>query len=197
MKKVILSSIFMLSVFVGHAQHETGSLTVQPKVGINLANYAGGEGGSNIRLGGVAGAELEYQISDIVSLSGGLLYSMQGAKGTTYTELGNVDATLKVNYLNVPVVCNIYVARGFAVKLGVQPGFKLDSKVTASNYGVSATVDLPGLKSVDFSIPIGLSYEFSNFVIDARYNWGVSKVVDEANDKNSVLQFTFGYKFAL
>lgn len=197
MKKIILSSIFMLSVFVGHAQHATGSLTIQPKVGINLANYSGGEGGSNIRLGGVAGAELEYQISDIVSLSGGLLYSMQGAKGSAMTDIGNVDATIKVDYLNVPIMGNVYVAKGFAVKLGIQPGFKLSSKVTAKNNGVSATVDMPGMKTVDISIPVGLSYEFSNFVIDARYNWGVSKVVDEANDKNSVLQFTFGYKFAL
>jgi hypothetical protein len=55
------------------------------------------------------------------------------------------------------------------------------------------------VKSFDFSIPVGLSYEFSNFVVDARYNWGLTKTIDGLGDgtKNSVLQFTFGYKFVL
>lgn len=52
------------------------------------------------------------------------------------------------------------------------------------------------IKGFELSIPVGLSYEISDFVIDARYNFGVTKVA-EGDSKNSVFQFTVGYKFAL
>lgn len=62
-----------------------------------------------------------------------------------------------------------------------------------------AVSGLPEAKTVDFSIPVGLSYEFPTvpIVIDARYNWGLTKVVDGGDSKNSVFQFTLGYKFDL
>ncbi len=52
-------------------------------------------------------------------------------------------------------------------------------------------------KSVDFSIPVGLSYEYNNFQLDARYKWGLTKVFENSKTKNSVFQITLGYKFDL
>lgn len=52
-------------------------------------------------------------------------------------------------------------------------------------------------KSVDFSIPVGLSYEYNNFQLDARYNWGLTKAFENSKAKNSVFQITLGYKFDL
>lgn len=118
---------------------------------------------------------------------------MQGAKTT---EEG-VDCTLKLDYLNVPILANFYVAKGFAVKLGVQPGFKLSSKAKVKGSGASKEVDVDGVKSVDLSIPVGVSYQYQNIVFDARYNWGVTKIVDDADSKHSVFQITVGYKFSL
>jgi hypothetical protein len=51
-----------------------------------------------------------------------------------------------------------------------------------------------GLKKFDFSIPLGLSYEIEDFVIDARYNLGLGKVDDVDGSKNSVIMLTVGYK---
>lgn len=31
------------------------------------------------------------------------------------------------------------------------------------------------MKKIDFSIPVGLSYEYMNVVVDARYNIGLSR----------------------
>ena len=56
---------------------------------------------------------------------------------------------------------------------------------------------MEGIKSFDLAIPLGLSYEISDFVIDARYNFGLTKLVDEGGGKNSVIQFTVGYKIPL
>ena len=191
MKKLILMAVMALATVSSFAQHAVGTFTIQPKVGLNLANVTDGDG--DIRVGAVAGAEFEYQISDIFSLSAGALYSMQGCKG----EVEGYDATVKLDYLNIPILANVYVAKGLAVKLGIQPGFNVTSKASVEKSGTKVTTDLDGIESVDFSIPIGLSYEINNFVIDGRYNLGVSKIMDGSDSKNSVFQLTLGYKFAL
>lgn len=195
MKKVIFMAVVMLSSVSAFAQHAVGSLTIQPKVGINLADLTEYDD-TDLRIGLAAGAELEYQATDAFSISGGLLYSMQGAKYETH----NATTTTKLDYLNVPIMANVYIAKGFAVKLGVQPGFKLNAKNKAEVNGTSVETDMDHVKSVDFSIPVGISYEVSNIVFDARYNWGLTKFADTIDDKshcNSVVQFTVGYKFGL
>ena len=191
MKKLFLMAVMALATVSSFAQQAVGTFSIQPKVGLSLANVTKGDG--DIRVGAVAGAEFEYQVSDIFSLSAGALYSMQGCKG----EVEGIDATVKLDYLNIPILANVYVAKGLAVKLGIQPGFNVTSKASVEKSGTKVTTDLDGIESVDFSIPIGLSYEINNFVIDGRYNLGVSKIMDGSDSKNSVFQFTLGYKFAL
>lgn len=179
------------------AQWKAGSLTIQPKLGLNVANVTDGDGNDN-RIGLAVGAEFEYRLSPVFSLSAGALYSMQGCKGNAEDDEGNSgELSAKLDYINIPILANVYVAKGLAVKLGIQPGFNIRHKASATVSGVSVTANLPGIKSVDFSIPVGISYEFNRFVIDGRYNFGLTKLMDQSDSKNSVFQFTFGYKFAL
>ncbi|HBF04781.1 MAG TPA: hypothetical protein DDW28_01250 [Prevotella sp.] len=193
MKKLLVMAAMMLSTVGAFAQYSAGDITVQPKVGLNIADLTDIDD-SKTRAGVVAGAELEYHVSPMFGISGGLLYSMQGCKGK---EEG-VEATIKNDYLNIPILANVYVAQGLALKAGVQPGFKVNSKVTAKANGASVTADLDdAFKSFDLSIPVGVSYEYMNFCLDARYNIGVTKVMDNTDCKNSVFQLTLGYKFKL
>lgn len=198
MKKTFLLALMALFTSVASfAQQSVGSLTIQPKIGLNVANVSDGDGTDN-RIGLALGAEFEYRLTPIFSLSAGALYSMQGCKGTAEDDDGNTgDVSLKLDYINVPILANVYVVKGLAIKLGIQPGFNVRHKASATVSGVNVTTNLPGVKSVDFSIPIGVSYEFNRFVIDGRYNFGVTKLIDGADSKHSVFQFTFGYKFAL
>ena len=56
-------------------------------------------------------------------------------------------------------------------------------------------MDLKDIQSLELCVPIGASYEFSDFVIDARYNLGISKINKENGSvRNSVFQITVGYK---
>ena len=191
MKKILVVAALMLSSVSTFAQHAVGSFNLQPKVGVSIANLTEVKG-SDPRVGLVAGVEGEYQASDIFSVSAGVLYSMQGAKAN----FGNlVDATNRLDYINVPIMANVYVVKGLAVKLGVQPGFNVSNKIKKNN--LNAVDNSIKAQSVDVSIPVGLSYEYSNFQLDARYNWGVSKALKWSDAKNSVFQITLGYKFDL
>ena len=192
MKKVLFAALMMFSSVGAFAQHAVGSFNLQPKIGVSIANLTDMKD-SDPRVGIVAGVEGEYQASDIFSVSAGVLYSMQGAKAN----IGNlIAATNRLDYINVPIMANVYVVKGLAVKLGVQPGFNVSNKLKVNNLDA---YDNPFAKaqSVDFSIPVGVSYEYSNFQLDARYNWGLTKVFENGKDKNSVFQITLGYKFDL
>ena len=192
----------MLATLSVSAQSEPGTFSLKPMVGATLANFRGSDLEDNkMKVGIVAGAEGIYQLSDMFAVSGGLLYSMQGCKFDS-----GFDIKLNTEYLNIPVLANIYVAKGFALKAGVQLGLLTKAKAKAKYEGVEENVDIKDhMKSIDLSIPVGLSYEINNsFTIDARYNFGLSKVSKEDNHHgyeyvtdayNSVFMLTLGYKF--
>lgn len=226
MKKLFALVALCVATVSASAQSEVGTFTLQPKIGFNvsfltnagksyLVEPLGGkpmEGSRDVKLGFVAGVEGEYQITPMISVAAGLLYSMQGTKWedlesqTAYYRAMSKDRMVNLSYLNIPIVANFYVLKGFALKAGVQAGFLLDSKGKETIYDdlenreVETSGDIEGIKKFDLSIPLGASYEFNNVVIDARYNLGLTKVCpgeDNKSSKNSVVQVTVGYKFAL
>ncbi len=193
MKKLFVMAAMVLSSVGAFAQYSAGDVTIQPKVGLNVSSLT--EDDADYKAGFVGGIELEYHVTPTVGISGGLLYSMQGAKVKDMD-----DAKIKMDYLNIPILANIYVAPGFAVKAGIQPAFNLSNKVSMKGVTVDYDKYAPEgaeVKSFDFAIPVGLSYEYMNVCLDARYNIGVSKIADGDAGKNSVFQITLGYKFKL
>ena len=191
MKKLLFVAALLLSTLGINAQRAAGTFSVQPKVGMTLANLTKGNG--DVKVGAIAGAEFEYQVHPIVGISFGALYSMQGSK--------NDDVKMNLDYINVPILANIYVVKGLALKAGIQPAFNVSNKVKSDGVSVDWNKYFSGsdaeVKTSDFSIPVGASYEFSDFVIDARYNFGLTKIMNASDSKNSVFQITLGYKFNL
>ena len=183
MKKFMMMVAMAFATLTASAQAEAGTLTLKPLVGINVANITDDDGDAKVGL--AAGAELGYQLNESFAVTAGAIYSMQGAKSE--------GVKLNLDYINIPILANYYITKGLAVKAGIQPAFKVKSEAKAD----VVSVDMDGFKSFDLSIPVGLSYEVSDFVIDARYNWGISKVLEGFDSKNTVFQFTVGYKFAL
>jgi predicted porin len=166
--------------------------------------------------GALIGVEAEYQLADMFSLAAGLNFAMQGCQWEdTELKIGGEslkwkDNKIQLNYLNLPVVANVYLFKGFAIKTGVQLGFLLSAKrkydMTGSVSGTNATVKYDEdvkdqCNKLDVAIPIGVSYQIPTVpvYIDARYNLGLTKIVKDIDEsvKNQVFQLTVGYKFAL
>ena len=221
MKKIMMIAAMMVAAVTANAQNEVGQLTLKPTVGMNIASMTKTEGDSKVRVGIAAGVEAEYGITESFSLSAGLLYSMQGVKGNGSFDLDFFDeyfnyegdaeytgkATVKLDYINIPILANYYVIPGLAIKAGIQPAFNVSKKVKfegdviiSGNKKETVNVDKKiddGVKAFQFAIPVGISYEYKNFVLDARYNIGVTKAFKYTDSRHSVFQITLGYKFAL
>jgi hypothetical protein len=206
MKKLMMIAAMMLMSMGAFAQNEVGQFTLKPMVGLNLATMTKTDD-SKMRVGLAAGVEGEYGVAENFSVTAGVLYSMQGVK---FTDSGNIygnnvkmDLTYKLDYINIPILANYYIVKGLAVKAGIQPAFKASAKVevegSAGGSSASKSGTLDGVKGFCLSIPFGLSYEYSDFVLDARYNFSVTDALSVMGEtsRNSVFQLTIGYKFGL
>ena len=232
MKKLLVLSALIISTLTVSAQYESGTLSVQPRVGATGAFLTNTP---DLKIEGldktidaeptggvIVGADLEYQVSPMFSLSAGVNWAQAGSgwKDTKFKSQGvNVelkDFKVETSYLNVPVTANIYVWKGLALRTGVQMGFLTSAKTKATiagsaseggtNYKEKIEMDQSckdEFKNFDISIPVGVSYEFNNhLVVDMRYNIGVTKVnknstADEKDSRNGVLALTIGYKIKL
>lgn len=199
MKKISLILFAILSSLCIHAQRSEGSFTVQPRAGMNISKMTDM---NEAKYGYNFGMEVEYQMTDMLSLSAALMYSDQGG----VDKVDGIKTILDIDYLNVPIMLNCYVAPevipGLAIKAGIQPGFR--SKTTVKCDGIKMDLDWllnqvgedTKLSKVMFAIPVGVSYEYSNIVLDARYIFGINDLYKgEGTNRNNVFQLTLGYKF--
>ena len=224
MKKIMMVAAMMIAAVSANAQNEVGQITLKPTVGLNIASMTKGED-TKVRPGFIAGVEAEYGVSENFGITAGIFYSQQGVKGknTTFGELdfdedANLiggwafegDATIKLDYINIPIMAQYYVIPGLALKAGIQPGFNVLKKVKLDGTLYQGSVQggnerkvndsykiNDGVKGFQFAIPVGLSYEYKSFVLDARYNIYLTKALKDADTRHSVFAFTLGYKFAL
>lgn len=170
---------------------ENGTFTLQPKVGLALGSFSGSwEGGGDYKMkaGLMAGVEGEYYVNDWFSAALGLNYAQQGWK----FELNSIKTTTKLDFINVPLIANFYIAKGLALKTGVQMGFLVNAK--------NEDVDVKeNCKKTNISIPVGISGEYKDFVLDVRYNIAVTKTNKYGDNaqRSDMISFTLGYKFEL
>ena len=201
MKKILVTAIAVLMAVGASGQRGEGSVTVQPRAGVNFSSM---DEYNRTKFGYTFGMEVEYQMTDMLSLSGAIMYSDQGAKDKD--EEGK-EEIFDMDFVNIPILVNCYVAPevmpGLAVKVGVQPAFRTKASVRydGMKYDVDwlfKELDLEDTKLSKFmlSVPVGLSYEYNNLVFDARYNFGITDLFKgEGKLRNNVVQLTLGYKF--
>lgn len=206
MRKIVMFVVLLVSSLTAAAQQmEEGMFAVQPKVGLNFATLSDADRGIADLLFGV---EAEYMATDRFSLGIGALVSNQGGKYDYFDAQTNEKQSYKVDldYVHIPVLASVYLLPGLAIKAGVQPGFKMRAKAKFDDH----TVDLDKLYTIestlfgeevkvskfDLSIPVGLSYQYSNICVDARYNFGLLKVVNVGEAfYNRCFMLSVGYKF--
>ena len=241
MKKLFLIITIVCCTTELWAQNQAGKLSIKPMAGVNLSGFSNATADIyHMKVGFTGGAELEYGVNPWLGLSFGLLYSQQGAKiegtvqamvidekGDNWLTLTDMNGKLKCNYLNLPLMANVYIPsiKGLAVKAGIQVGIlasdKMSTSVMLAMNNMDYAYDTPYVlnegemptqllsynvetsdvcKSVDFGIPMGLSYEHKNIVLDARYYFGLTKIDKTDNPdtaRNQYASITLGYKFSL
>ncbi|MBP5339475.1 MAG: porin family protein [Prevotella sp.] len=199
LKCLLLTGLMLCAVSLDlKAQHEEGEATIQPRVGVTFSTLPGDDD-AKMKVNLAYGVEGEYFLTDQFSLAGGVLFTNQGAKYSDGT-----DFVVNIYYTAIPITANYYVVPGLALKAGVQPAYRVKTKIKESGEQIDVDKALQliygndvKLNNLDISFPVGLSYELHGVTLDARYNFGVTKLFSGLDDnvRNSVFTVTLGYKF--
>lgn len=185
MKKQTVFTILTCLLFVfGSAQ----DFSFGAKGGINIASIGGG---SNFGVAGIGakvsfhiGGVAEVPISEKFAVQPELLYSSQGTK---WNFAGGDN--LKLDYVNLPVMCKYYILEGLSAEAGPVVGFLLSTNATKEDYN-----------SIDISFAIGASYKLNeNIFFSLRYNKGITDInkndAISVSNQNNVFQISAGYAF--
>ena len=198
MKKLLAVIATAFITISASAQSEAGSFTLKPNVGFTYTTATGDWGeGADGAFALTAGVEGMYMVNEKFGAALGLNYTGYNTSQEVYTSLDGdkkEDDIYSNYYFNIPVMANYYVAPGFALKAGVALNILSTAKIDGKDKNAGHDVK-DWYKSTFFSIPVGASYEINDFVFDARYNIGISKVAKDDDGSFNALTFTVGYKF--
>ncbi|ULC60863.1 PorT family protein [Flaviramulus sp. BrNp1-15] len=199
MKKLIL--FIAVIAITGLTQTFSQDINFGAKAGVNFCDITGDDtdsfdGRTTFHIGLVA----EIMITDVFAFQPEILYSAQGSDWEEAFEGETYQGTVKVDYLNIPLMAKYYVVEGFSVEAGPQIGFLLSANNEEEGFDDEDIKD--DLKGIDFGINFGLGYKLDGGLnFGARYIIGLTDVNDNPENlgnsdyKNSVIQISVGYFF--
>lgn len=186
MKKIVLIIACMATSAFVFSQSAKAYFGV--KGGINVASLNVENGVDlNSRASFYAGGLAHIHVSRQFAVQPELYFSGQGGK--------NSSTTLKLDYLNIPLLLQYMTGGGFRLQTGPQLGLLLSAQTKTGDIKENVK---SSINSTDFSWAFGAGYQFpgSGAGIDARYNLGVSDVSSgSGNWQNRVFSVGLFYQF--
>ena len=187
MKKILLFAAFAALTFTtSHAQ----DFRFGAKLGANFASINGddadeSDGRTSFHVGG---GVARIGFTEMIALQPELIFSSQGYK----YDLSGEDVSIRLGYINLPIMADITLADGFSLQGGPQVGFNVTSDAKYDG----DTTDLEDVETIDFGVGIGAQYILPmNLFFQARYVIGITDIAEEADAKNSVISLSVGYFF--
>ena len=200
MKKIAIA--LMCTIFAAGAAMAQKQFTFGPKIGVDYTHFWDTDGDYSGMLNYQAGLFMEYRFSDRFAIAPEVVFAAQGGKNK-WIDFEDVEITTTnhLNYINVPVMLKLYVVPSkLSFDFGPQVGFNVYKKSTDKwkyeGKSFKESDDLKGLKTVDFAIALGLTYNIADEVfVQGRYTLGMTKLLDGINTKNGNAQIAIGYRF--
>jgi hypothetical protein len=210
-KSVLMLCAGVLSVLFVSAQVQQTSAegTLTPKVGVkggvNFTNlYVDDVDDENMKAGLNLGLFAKFPVTRGFSVQPELLYSSKGSK---ISFLGSDEYRFNLNYLELPVLGVINVARNFNIHAGAYAAYLTQANIKEEDNGSSneslIDFDEDDFNRFDYGLIGGIGFDVQNFTLGARYNYGLNQVGEKGtparlalrNAKNSAITVYVGYGF--
>jgi opacity protein-like surface antigen len=202
MKKVLLIVVVTL---LGLGNVSAQEVKLGAKLGLNLSSLRS-DMDFDSKIGFNLGVFAEINLSDKLIFQPELLYSTQGASFEQSFDSNSFKVTNSVDYLNIPLILKYGVTDKLFLEFGPQLGFLLSGESKyEETFGGETTSETEDIKeftnSIDFGLNFGVSFDIAeNIMIAARYNLGLSNIIDEEDSddeklQNSVFSLSLGYRF--
>lgn len=207
MKKVILL-VTLLSIFMFALADNSFGI----KGGLNLGSFRKTGTASKFHFGAIGGIFYNIPLNQQYSIQPELLFTMKGIKHDImlnyYDEMGsyqgeyNYKSSTSISYIEIPILGKMELNRSEKLSTyiyaGPFVGFNLDNSYKVEFHD-SENEGSEDINLLELGFTPGIMLEFSNnFVLDARYTYGMTGIYDRENYNgevyNTVLSFMVGYK---
>jgi len=181
----VLMVMLMLALAHGAAAQE---ISYGAKAGVSFSTLSfdpSSELSYGLRTGLVAGGFVAFPIGSRLAIQPEGLFTQKGAKADA---LG-VSATIKIDYVEVPVLAKYTVsggpARSFHVFGGPSVGFKVHSSASATFGGSTIETDNDdGLEDLDYGVVMGAGMTFDRVTVEGRFTLGLANINAEDPDES-------------
>ncbi len=185
MRKICLPLLLLVPVFFSCSRH------LNVNVGAGVSKVAGGS--YTDPPGGQANVEAKLvELNKNSSVSAGLGFSYQGAH---YSEGNGLTGTVRLGYVNLPLIYTYLAASGAYFEAGLQPGINVIAK---DKYN-GITEDFKyGTNTFELGLPLGGGYRFSNGVgVGLRAIYGITNLdkTGEESNHNILAVILLSYRF--
>jgi hypothetical protein len=208
MKKIFFLLLAILPL-AALAQNENRRVSIEPHAGMTISKMHGGAltRDETWKTGWTAGAELEIPLSTYYSLTTGVDYALIGTGFKEEKEqYSSAKSWINASYVYVPLQIKAYSpgVKGLAVHLGVEMGIMTSAKAHAKmtsirtmdigdgmssvflweNYQRKESEDVSGkFRNIIYDIPVGLSYEWRNIMLNATYRYEIRQAISQKNQQ--------------
>lgn len=226
---LLLLVAFLLATQTKAQEQNDTKWAIMPYVGVSLSTSTSAaifiDTNKEIRekftSGFTAGVDVIYRNNGSSAFSAGLNYTQAGwgykdalfedpkKGGTAYQ-----NSWQRLHYVSIPLMGHLYLNERFAIKTGIQIGYLIGAKLHLEEHPYTISADgrytydekvvtnineTEGLNKIDVLIPMGISYEYNNVVLDVRYAIGLTKTEKHffTSENNRIITATVGYKFKL
>jgi len=171
MKKLLLSASLAFAMLTSFSQKNHVNFGI--KAGANFTTFSSDDNSNyDYKTGVNLGGLLHAHITKRFAFQPELLYSVEGAKLNLPGTTDNLRANL--NYVRLPLLIQYMTGSGLRFQLGPQLGILASAK---QKNGSTTTDVKNSYKTTEAGLVGGVGFVFKNGLgIDARYNYGLSKI---------------------
>ena len=169
------------------------------KAGVNLADLSfdpAGPASVDPRPGPQAGIFVTLPVRGWLGVQSEAIYTVKGAS----VRSNDISSDLILDYLEVPLLVRVNLARRWHVVAGPALGVRLRARSRTSFRGSTEEIDLANeVERRDLGVAAGAGLEVGRWIVDARYTYGLSDVDADTEDdvkiRNRALSFSAGIRF--
>lgn len=179
------------------------------------------------------GADIQYQTSQNFAWISGVTFaqlrsSLELNEPNPALDFNIYDVTNISNYIQLPIMAKLYIHKGLSIQTGLQFDWHLksrfdidysfcDIRLSSNNKECAFAVvndqeylvkvyepHMDNVETFELALPMGISYEYRNFVASALYSIALTRSAKAKNEwietselRNSTFLFSLGYRIDL
>jgi hypothetical protein len=203
--RICLAMVLILISSVSAMAIEISGVGV--KAGMNFARLSGIDVDQNwkYRMAIVGGAFFTLKFNDVLAIQPEILYSQKGPKWDAPLEGVAFVGTVKLDYLEIPVLVKIFIPVGANAAIrpnlfvGPYMAFKMSARLKYTWGSTSEDRTIDGIKSTDLGYVLGGGLDFvvgkGKITLDVRYGMSFSTISTDSTEKNQSISAMIGYSF--